>query len=297
MRKNQANKDIQFIFFGTPDIAVTALEALAESNLLPALIITQPDAPKGRGRIMTAPPVKTWAQQHGIDVLQPEKITHDVAAELHNTEWDVFVVVAYGALLPQSLLDIPRHGVLNMHPSLLPRLRGPSPIQSAILMDERTVGVSIMLLDEKMDHGAVLTQARVELDEWPPGARLLEGILAQEGSSLLAETLPQWVAGDINAVPQNDNEATFCEMIEKEDALISFSDAPYLNLLKIRAFEVWPVAYTFFKRGDRTIRVQLLSAHMEDEQLVIDSVKPEGKSEMAYADFLRSGAAPLDNMN
>lgn len=283
---------INFVFFGTPEIAVTALDILEEKGMVPTLIVTRPDTPQGRDHVLTPPPVKVWAEERSIDVSQPSRIDEDFIAELRNSEWDVFVVVAYGAILPQALLDIPRRGTLNMHPSLLPRLRGPSPIRSAILTNEQPTGVSVMLLDDKMDHGPVIAQASVEIEEWPARAPLLEGILGEEGGNLLAEVLPQWVAGTLEAYPQDDSLATYCPKITKEDGLLDLNNDPEENLRKIRALEGWPGTYTFFERNGKKIRVAILDAHIAEGVLVIGTVKPEGKNEMPYEDFLRSGATP-----
>ena len=291
------HQSIRFVFFGTPDIAVTALDILEQHGLVPTLVVTRADAEAGRGKVLTPSPVKRWAMEREIDVLTPKKIDADFISEIGNTEWDVFVLVAYGMILPQALIDLPRRGIVNMHPSLLPRLRGPSPIQSAILTDERITGVSVMLIDDKMDHGPVIAQAKVEIpaDEWPMRESDLEGILAEEGATLLAETLPKWVVGTIEAIPQDESLATSCKKVKKEDGLVSLSDDPHATLLKIRAFEGWPGTYTFFERNGTRIRAAILDAHMDEAgALVIDTVKPEGKNEMPYADFLRGGAVPID---
>jgi len=294
------NSDITFAFFGTPDLAVTILDELKEARLIPALIVTRPDKPKGRGGHSSPPPTKEWALENGVEVLQPEKIKGEFLDEMKNTEWDVFVVAAYGKILPKELFDIPKKGTLNVHPSLLPKLRGPSPIRSAILTDEKETGVSVMLLDEEMDHGPIIAQASVALEEWPPRAVLLEGILAKEGGKLLAETLPLWVNDAIDAKEQDHEKATFCAFLKKEDAQIHLSDDPYVNLLKIRGYEGWPGAFTFFERslpgqaGGKKIRVVIKTAHIDDAGvLVLDTVIPEGKKEMSFADFSRSGATPL----
>lgn len=291
-KKFQSPNEVRFAYFGTPELAVTILEALSTAGFTPALVVTRPDAPAHRGKVLTPPPVKVWADAHSIPVLQPVKLTDDMLAELKKDEWDVFIVAAYGKLLPQALLDIPAHGTLNVHPSLLPRLRGPSPIQSAILNDERETGVTIMLIDAEMDHGPIIEQEFVDIPEWPPRANELEDLLAHEGGAILAETLLPWVRGEIAAQEQDDAQATYCKTIKKEDGLIDLADDPQKNLLKIRAFEGWPGTYTFFERNGQKIRVQIIDAHLADGELVIDTVRPEGKRDMPYADFLRSGASP-----
>jgi len=279
--------DIAFAFFGTPELAVVVLEELDAAGLIPQVVITTPDEKKGRGLKLCPTPVKEWAEAHSIPVHQPEKLDEKFARSL---EADVFVVVAYGKILPKEVLDVPKHGTLNVHPSLLPRLRGASPVRSAILNDEKKVGVSVMVLDEEMDHGPIVAQKQIEIAEWPPRALEIEERAMREGGKLLAQLLPEWLAGDIEAREQNHDLATYCEKIEKEDGLLDLSADPYQNLLKIRAYEGWPGTYTFFERGGKKIRVQILDAHIEGSQLIIDTVKPEGKKEMPYPDFLRSGA-------
>lgn len=150
-----------------------------------------------------------------------------------------------------------------------------------------------MLLDAEMDHGPVLAQEKIALDEWPPRAQILENLLAKKGGDMLATILPQWIAGTITAREQDHSQATICKMIRKEMGLIDLSADPYQNLLKIRGLEGWPGAYAFFERGGQKIRVHILTAHLDAGALIIDTVRPEGKRDMPYADFLRSGAQPI----
>lgn len=223
--------------------------------------------------------------------IETTRITPELIEELGRETWDVFIVASYGKKIPRELLEMPKSGVLNVHPSLLPRLRGPSPIRSAILNNERETGVSIMLLDEELDHGPLIAQKKVSVPDWPPHGRALDTLLAKEGGALLAQVLPAWLKGEIETRPQNHDLATYCEAFKKEDGLINLSDDARANLLKIRAFEGWPGAYTFFERNGKKIRVQILDAHLDGKgALVIDSVKPEGKREMTYEEFLRGGA-------
>jgi methionyl-tRNA formyltransferase len=296
------SRRVRFAFFGTPELAVTVLEELAAAGLVPALIVTMPDEKKGRGLSLSPPPVKTWAESRDIEALQPEHVDPEFVATLkaksRKLKADVFIVVAYGKILNKEVLEIPSRGVLNVHPSLLPRLRGPSPIRSAILNDDRATGVSIILLDEEMDHGPLVAQKPVAIG-WPARAGELERALMEAGGTLLAQILPQWVMGNIEAREQNHDLATYSEKIEKEDGLLDLNADGYTNLLKIRAYEGWPGTYAFFERGGKRIRVQILDAHMDPSttlgasKLIIDKVKPEGKREMGYEEFLRSGASPL----
>lgn len=287
--KRTMKAELRFAFFGTPDIAVSALEEIERAGYSPELIITAPDKPQGRGMQLTPPPVKVWAESRGIDVLQPEKIDEEFIKDLRASHWDLFLVVAYGKILPEGLLAIPARGTLNIHPSLLPRFRGPSPVRSAILADEHT-GTTVMKIDEKMDHGPIIAQKRIEPSEWPPAAITFENELVREGAKLLAQILPEWIAGTIEAHEQNHDVATYCAKIKKEDGLLDLSADARSNLLKIRAYEGWPGTFAFFQRNGKKIRVQILEAHIEDDALIIDTVKPEGKKEMPYEEFLRSGA-------
>jgi len=279
------HSEIKFAFFGTSHIAVYVLDALEAAGLLPALVITPEDKPQGRGLEVRSSEVAKWAGARNIPLADDWK-------EFETGTWDAAIVVDYGKILPQRILDIPAKGFLNVHPSLLPRLRGPSPIRSAILHDEKDTGVTIIKVDAEMDHGPMVAQKKVAIAEWPTRLADLERALLQEGGKLLAEMLPLWVAGEIEAKEQNHDIATYCEKIQKEDAQVNLSDDAYRNLLKIRAYEGWPIAYTFFERNGKKIRAQILDAHIEGAQLVIDSVKPEGKKEMQYEEFLRAGARP-----
>ena len=298
--------EVKFAFFGTSHIAVFVLDELKNAGLIPSLIITPPDKPKGRGLALQECAAKTWALSNKIEILQPEKLDSEFSSRLLATGYklDVAIVVDYGKILSRDVLDIPKRGFLNVHPSLLPRLRGPSPIRSAILNDEKQTGVSILVVDEEMDHGPIVAQKRVTVEEWPHLVEL-EEMLMREGGRLLAQILPQWVAGEIDAHEQNHDIATYSEKIEKEDGLLDLNDDAYKNLLKIRAYEGWPGTYAFFERpstssgqATKKIRVAILDAHIENDPstplgastLTIDRVKPEGKRDMSYAEFQRSGA-------
>lgn len=289
MTTSQVNR---FAFFGTIPLAEGTLNALEKAGYLPSLIVAASDS-LDRKKNLVFPMEKRWAIERNIKVVQPEKITSEFIAELRAESWDFFVVASYGKILPKALLDIPKHGVINIHPSLLPYLRGPSPIRSAILLDQRETGISIMLMDEKMDHGPLIAQKKIAVEPWPPRGRELDDLLAREGGDMLAEIVPKWLAGEITPKEQDHTQATFTKLFNKEDGELNLADDGYHNLLKIRAFDGWPGTFAFFERSGERIRALILDAHMEGKKLVIDTVKPEGKGEMPYADFLRSGAKPL----
>lgn len=280
-----SDKKPLFAFFGTPRFSVQVLDALEAHGLLPALIITAPDKPRGRGLALSPSATKAWAVERGIEVLTPSTLKDEaLVAELANSEWDVFVVAAYNKLIPRTVLGIPRRGCLNVHPSLLPKFRGPSPALSAILADERVTGVSIMQMNERMDEGPVVAQARVELEEaaWPPNGAVFEDLLATEGGVLLAEVLPEWIAGTVEPVAQDEAQATYTRKFSDEDARIDLAGDARQNLLKIRAFDHGPRAYVTDEHGKRVI---ITDAEVTDGALQVLKVIPEGKKEMSYQDF------------
>ncbi len=278
-------KDFRFVFFGTPAVAVFVLDALNAHGMLPTLIVTAPDKPRGRGGEVSATPAAAWGEMNGVDVVKPATLKDDqFVAELQNTEWDFFVVAAYGKIISKRVLDIPRHGALNVHPSLLPSYRGPSPIMSAILNDDRKTGVTIMLMDEEMDHGPTLSQARIEIEEnnWPLKNIDLEELLATEGGNLLAETIPTWVDGAIEPEVQNHDEATYTKKFSPEDARIDMSGDPRENLLKVHAFDRSPRAWMTDEKG---LRVVITEATIIENAFVPTRVIPEGKKEMSYDEY------------
>lgn len=192
-------------------------------------------------------------------------------------EAEVYVVASFGKILAKDVLSRPRHGSLNVHPSLLPKLRGASPIQETIIQNEDP-GVSIILMDEEVDHGPILAQRSVGINPWPQKYEKVEEILGRAGGELLAEVMPKWVQEEVGAKEQNHSEATFTKKISKEDSNIS-NDSPELALRKIYAYHVWPRA--------RLKDLIVTEAHLEDGKLVLDKVIPPGKKEMIYSDYLR----------
>lgn len=284
----KAMNNIPFVFFGTPEFAVSILEELKKAEILPSLVVTAPDKPKGRGLVLTPPPVKIWAQMHNVPVVQPVKLDNEFTDKLKGNPYRLFVVAAYGKIIPKAVLDIPANGTLNVHPSLLPKYRGASPIQSQILADEKEVGVTIMLIDEEMDHGPILDIKKVEAGK-NITAPELEDLLAHEGGKMLSVVIPKWIAGEITPTEQNHREATFTRKITKEDGLIILSDDQHKNYLKYRALTPWPGTYFFATRGSKKIRVSIKKAEFIEEKLIIKQVLPDGGKVMNFDDFLRGG--------
>jgi methionyl-tRNA formyltransferase len=264
------------------------LDELKARGFRPALLIAGEDKPQGRKMLLTPPETKVWAEENGVPVLQLASLRNPEAEQAIRAhgDFDVFIVASYGKLIPQNILDIPAHQCLNVHPSLLPKLRGPSPLQSAILSENET-GVTIMRVDAEMDHGPILAQRKIAI-EWPPYESELETAAGTLGGEMLADILPQWIRGEIRETEQDHSRATLCQKIRKVDGELDLSDDAGKNLRKIRAFERWPTAYYFLEKNSAKTRIIVKKAHIEDGTLVIDRIVPEGKKEMGYADYMRN---------
>lgn len=278
-----------FAYFGSGKISVIVLEKLKEHGFLPKVIITTEDKPKGRNLILTPPEVKTWAEQEKIPYLQLKTLKTEESVEaiknFSKEGFDLFIVASYGKIIPQSILDIPKHKTLNVHPSLLPKLRGPSPIISAVLNENET-GVTIMRIDEEMDHGPIVLQQKIDM-EWPPYAEDLEKISGETGGEMLVKIIPDWINGKIKEVEQDHSKATYCKKVEKVDGEIDLSNKAESNLRKIRAYHIWPGAYFFDTQGEKKTRIIVKKAKIIDGELVLERIVPEGKKEMDYKDYLR----------
>jgi methionyl-tRNA formyltransferase len=285
------NKDIKFVYFGTSEFAVYVLEVLKENALTPSLIVTREDKPQGRGLELAPSPAKIWAQIHNVPVIEPKNLKEEqVTDRIRKEEADIFLVAAYGLLVPKEIFEMPPGKTLNVHPSLLPRLRGPSPIQSTILENEEP-GVSIMLISEGLDEGPIIAQEKVTVPEWPPQEQILEELLARRGATLLGDLLLPWLSGDIQPKPQDETRATFCRKISKNDGLLDFSEDAQKNLLKVKALGARPGAFTYFNRKDgKKIRLSIKDAEIVGGKFTPTQVVPEGKKEMSWQDFLRGNS-------
>ena len=233
------------VFMGTPLFAVPTLDALHESRHHLLKIVTQPDRPKGRGRKIAAPPVKERALKLDYEVYQPESIKSREAYDiLSSLEADVFVVIAFGQIIPKALLDVPNMGAINLHASLLPKYRGPAPIQWAIINGEKQTGVTTMHLDEGMDTGDILLSSAVDIGPEDTSASLHDR-LAKEGAQLILETIDRLADGSVSAVPQDDLAATYAPLLSKKAGHIDWT-RPAAELADfIRGVTPWPSAYTY----------------------------------------------------
>ncbi len=274
-----------FIFFGSDEFSIIVLEELIQAGYVPSLCITQPDKPKGRKLVLTPTPIKEFCLAHSIPCITPEKLSVEEITSLH-AEYDFFVIASYGKIISQSILDIPKHGCLNVHPSLLPHYRGASPIETAILNDTKDTGVTIMLMDALMDHGPIIKQVEYLFEEWPESKKEVHDTLAHLGGQTLAEIIQPFVQGDIVITPQDHEQATFTKMIRKEDGRINLEDKDYVTYLKYLALTPWPGLFFFIQKDGRDVRVKIESAHFDTtEGFVIDSVIPEGKNSMSWEGF------------
>jgi methionyl-tRNA formyltransferase len=219
---------------------------LEKTGQTPKAIVTTPDLKVGRGNTFEATPVKKWGEKRKIKIFEPKTLDKNFIDNLRKENCEVFALCAYGKILPKEILEMPKRGILNVHPSLLPHLRGASPVRTAILNNERKTGVSIIILDDKMDHGPIVAQEEVEIqnDNWPPLLPMLEEKLFRAGGKLLAQNLEKYLEGKINPKPQKDSEATFSKKIEREDGLIDLlKDTPKEIYTKYCALYGWPGIY------------------------------------------------------
>lgn len=273
---------IRTIFMGTSAFAVPILEALINCNFIELLaVVTQPDKPAGRNLKLQAPPTKQIAVNFDIPVLQPQKARDpNFIEQLKELSPHLIVVAAYGQILPQTILDIPAFGCLNVHASLLPKYRGAAPIQWAIINGETETGVTIMKIDAGLDSGPILTKRVVQILP-EDTAQTLHDRLAQVGSELLIETIPPYINGKITPQPQDNSQATYAPKIEKEHAKIDWSLSAKDIVNRIRAFNPWPVAYTFIDSGSKKSMLKIWSA--------IETDAPANSSPGAIVEITKDG--------
>jgi len=295
---------MRVVFMGSPAFAVPSLEALAERYAVVG-IITQPDRAAGRGRRLRSPEVKRYAQAHSMPILQPLRLREpEVIHQIESWASDVIVVAAFGQLIPPAILDLPEHGCVNVHPSLLPRWRGASPVQAAILHGDEESGVTIMKLDAGLDTGPTLSQRKVRV---LPGetAGDLAGRLAKFGADLLIETLPAYLQGSLTPKPQDEALATHSPQIPKSAGEMDFTKTAEELARQVRAYEPWPASFLPWK-GRRLVvhrarasnadanapgQVQAVDGYpavmTSAGLLILEIVQPEGKRPMDGADFIR----------
>lgn len=308
---NDNLKEIRIVFLGSSSFSIPSLTALYDAKARIAGVITQPDKPAGRGQKTALPIVKEWALGHGIPVFQPEKIKKPEDYQfLTALSPDLLIVVAYGKILPLSMIKIARLGAVNVHGSLLPKYRGASPVQAALLAGDKSSGATIMQLDEGMDTGLILSKKEIPIEPNDTGESLSRKI-AELGAKLLVETLQGWFDKKITPVPQNNAEASVCFKVSKDDGKIDWQKPAHEIERTIRAYHPWPSAWTSYNQNET--RMKIIAARVsktvpeqnipsgtiylnEDKEpsvacggnssLALETVQPENKKKMPAKEFL-----------
>lgn len=299
----------KIIFIGTPEFGAITLEGLIKGGYKPVLVVTSPDKPVGRKQILTPSPVKLLAEKYDIEICQPN------SGQIKNCRPDLIIVAAYGKILPKEILEIPKYGCLNVHPSLLPKYRGPTPVQFSILNGDEETGVTIILMDEQIDHGPILAQKTTVIGA-KETAKQLQNRLAQIGVELLIDAIPDWIRDQIKPNPQDEKKVSYTKILTRENGKIDWKKPAKDIERQIRAFDPWPENYTFWKREKRGVQLKILKARVletidsktypvgktliapQNELciqcgkgfLIIEKLQPEGKKPMNSEDFLRGNS-------
>ncbi len=303
---------IKTVFIGTPEFALPALKALVRDiDFSVKAVITQPDMPSGRKLIPTPPPVKQLAIEDKLEVWQPQKIIQ-VLDNLRALAPDVLVVAAYAQIIPEDILKLPKYGCINIHPSLLPKYRGASPVQAAILNGDTATGVTIMLMDKTLDTGPILAQQTIAIKDGET-TTTLSAKLAELGAKMLDTTIKKYIKGQIKPQAQDDTQASYIKMFTKQDGLIDWSQPAAAIERQVRAFIPWPSAWTWlkgkqlkilavapepldvntYKPGKTFIYNKELAVQCGQDALLIKALQLEGKNTVASADFIRGYQADI----
>ena len=308
-----AMKPNSILFMGTPSFAAVALHGLTSAGFNVIGVVCRPDEKSGRYRLLTSPETKIEAQKHKIPVFQPiNKL--ELVETVKKLKPELIVVAAYGMIIPQEALDIPKYGVLNIHGSLLPKYRGASPITEAILNGDKETGITIMKMSLGMDEGAIVSTYKLPIDDTDTTTSLTEK-MAELGAKAIVETIPGWISGELAEMPQDDSKATYCRKITKEDGHIDWSKSAAQIERIIRAYQPWPTAYTFVNgfrikilnsvripasagMKNETGKLTFINDHLYigtgEDSLEILELQPEGKKPVSAKDFI-NGNKQLDN--
>lgn len=285
-------EEMNVIFIGTGTLGQKSLEFLAEDlqYKILAVITGEPKEVQRRGTKTEDNSIIKIAQKYNLPIIKTNNIKDPaVVDKIKKLKPDLGVMVDFGQIIPQDILDIPKHGIINIHPSLLPKHRGPTPIQGPILNGEKITGVSLILTSKRMDAGDIISFAKVEITKGETSSTI-KTFLGEVGASLLLNSIPYYLAGDLKPEPQNEADATYTKLFTTEDGFVDENTKTDEVERKIRAFDAWPKVYTIV--NDK--RIQIISAHFEqDGKFTIDKVKPQGKSEMSYEDWKRGHKAEI----
>jgi methionyl-tRNA formyltransferase len=309
MTELNANK-LRVVFMGTSNFARQILYSLVDAGYKVEAIFTRPDLPQGRNQEIRKSPVKEEAEKNNIPVFEPFEFDEKSVGKIQKIKPDIIIVAAYGKILPRNVLEIPKYGSLNVHASLLPRYRGPSPIQNAILTGEKETGVTIILMNEGIDTGEIIVQEKTGISPDDNAKTLLEK-LAQIGTALLAKTIPEWIEKKITLQKQDESQATVCQLIERDDGRIIWEEDAEIIYNKYRAFYPWPGIYSFWKNDGNVERIKLLKITLEKRDpetrhkigeifeigekvgikagggvIIVEEIQPEGKKPMEIRDFI-----------
>ena len=307
-------KNLNIIFIGTSEFAIPALKKITEQISKPIAVITQPDKPAGRKKTLISSPIKITTEKLGLTILQPQKIG-EIKDKIKKLKPDIFVMASYGQIIPQAILNIPRYGCLNIHPSLLPKYRGSSPIQTAILNNDKQTGVCIMLTDKQMDHGAIVKCKKHVLSK-AEGSKIenqnfleLQDKLSELGAELLVKILPDYIDGKIELKKQNHKKATYTKILTRDDGKINWNKKAFQIRQQINAFHPWPGCWSYMKNKKR-IKIIEISILDEKEKirkpgelfllpnkktaiqcgqgtLILEKIQVEGKKETDGKNFLQ----------
>lgn len=320
-------KQNKIVFFGTPEFAKIILKKLVDIGCQPAAIVTAPDKPAGRKHVITHSPVKELVLEYNLKIFQPKtlKNNQDIIDHLSIINPDIFIIAAYGLILPKEILNIPKYGCLNIHPSLLPKYRGASPIQAAILNQDKITGITIIKMDEKIDHGPILAMQELKITNYKLQItnQELSNKLAWFGGELLIKTLPEYLDGNIKPIPQDHTKATFTKRIKKQDGKIDWNkSASYIDGMT-RAYYPWPGTYTTINSKLSTLNNKILKiikidilnishdrkpgiVFLADKKqlavacgknvLVLKKIQLEGKKPMSGKDFFNGYPNILDSI-
>lgn len=279
---------IKFAFFGTPYVARDTLDILYTNGFVPSLIVTSPDAPKGRGLTLTPSETKTWAQEHTVPVLTPEKLDTEALEAIRAYGCTYGVAVAYGKIFPQSLIDVFPKGVLNVHYSLLPKYRGASPVEAALLHGDTVTGVAVQKMARGLDTGELVAVEEVAILSSETTKELRPRLITL-GAELLVRILPTYLSGELTPVPQSEIGASSVHKIPKSEGELSLSAPALENWNKYRAYAESPGTYFFIEQNGKRVRMKVTQASLsKDGRFVVERVIPEGKNETNYADVSKN---------
>lgn len=281
-----------FVYFGTPYVARDTLAALVEAGYVPSVVVTSPDAVRGRGLELTPCETKTWAREHNLPVLSPEKLDEECIAQLSSYGCEFGIAVAYGKIIPQALIDAFPKGILNVHYSLLPKYRGASPVEAALWNGDTVTGVTIQQMAFALDAGDVLAQEELSIE--PNDTTLtLRPKLITRGAELLISTLPAFLDGTIARMPQNEALATRAPKIRKDQGQLDLWADAQMNWNTYRALRESPGTYFFAQKDDKRIRIKITDAAYADGVFRVLRIIPEGKSEQDFSWLAQAGWQPV----